>query len=196
MTPSATPDQTTTAAGRPPHPSGRAWGDRQRSMLLALVDADPGIHVMRAAHVLGMNWNTCYHHARRLALDGQVVVSKVGGKLCLFDRRHGAVAPRVGGVLLRDARTAAIVRLLLAGMRLNQQELANRLGIAPSAAHRHLRRLAKAGFVQRVREAREVLSVPTPALHEAWAAHEASDGLTAPAANPPEAVGVGSGLFG
>ena len=166
-------------AGRPPLQPGRAWGERQRSLLRALVDADPGIHVLRAAHVLGMNWNTCYHHVRRMAGEGSIVVAKVRGKLCLFSRKEGMVARRVVNVLLRDPRTARIAHVLVATPGMNQQDVAAAVGIAPSAAYRHLCRLQSAGLVERVRRGREVTNQPTPMLRDAWLALERGDGVPA-----------------
>jgi predicted transcriptional regulator len=165
--------------GRPPLQPGRAWGERQRALLRALVDADPGIHVLRAAHVLGMNWNTCYHHVRRMAGEGTIVVAKVRGRLCLFDRKEGMVARRVVNVLLRDPRTASIARVLVNSPGMNQQDVAAAVGIAPSAAHRHLCRLHSAGLVERVRRGREVTNQPTQLLRDAWLALERGDSLPA-----------------
>jgi predicted transcriptional regulator len=176
-------------AGRPPLQPGRAWGERQRALLRALVDADPGIHVLRAAHVLGMNWNTCYHHVRRMAGEGTLVIAKVRGRLCLFDRKDGMVARRVVNVLLRDARTASIARVLVASPGINQQEVANAVGIAPSAAYRHLCRLKSAGLVERVRHGREVANQPTQMLRDAWLALERGDGV--PAVSAPAEVPAG-----
>src|SRR5687768_17206928 len=165
--------------GRPPLQPGRAWGERQRALLRALVDADPGIHVLRAAHVLGMNWNTCYHHVRRMAGEGSIVVTKVRGRLCLFDRKEGMVSRRVVNVLLRDPRTAGIARVMVETPGMNQQDIAAAVGIAPSAAYRHLCRLQSAGLVERVRRGREVLHQPTQTLRDAWQAMERGDGIPA-----------------
>lgn len=195
MTSTTDPHHPALAPGRPPLQAGRASGERQRALLLALVDADPGIHVLRAAHVLGMNWNTCYHHVRRMAAEGTIVVSKVRGKLCLFDRKEGAVAPRVVGVLLRDPRTASIARILVGSPGLNQQAIANALGIAPSAAHRHLRRLQSAGLVERVRVARAVTNHPTEPLCNAWRALESGAGRPG-LASPQQDDGASFGLAG
>jgi DNA-binding transcriptional ArsR family regulator len=182
--------------GRAPLQPGRAWGERQRALLRALVDADPGIHVLRAAHVLGMNWNTCYHHVRRMAGEGTIVVAKVRGRLCLFDRKEGMVARRVVGVLLRDPRTASIARVLVSMPGLNQQDIAARVGIAPSAAYRHLCRLKASGLVDRVRSGREVLHQPTQALRDAWLALERGDGIPAVSMPPQDAGALGAGVGG
>lgn len=159
--------------GTAPLNPGRPHGDRQRSLLLALVDADPGIHIQRAAHVLGMNWNTCYHHVRRMAGEGLLLMAKVRGRLCLFDPKDGSVSRHAVHVVLRDARTASIVRILVATPGINQQDVAGRVGIAPSAAYRHLSLLQELGLIERVRQAREVINHPTRLLCEAL---EALDG--------------------
>jgi predicted transcriptional regulator len=171
---------------RPPLNSGSAWGDRQRALLLELAVADPGIHVLRAAHLLGMNWNTCYHHVRRMAGDGLLAVVKVRGKLCLFDPKGGAVAGRMVHVLLRDARTASLAREVVTTPGLNQQDLAGRLGIAPSAAYRHLGRLQSAGLVDIVRQGRQLSIRATPTLRDAWLALERGDGTPACSAPPAQ----------
>lgn len=179
--------------GRPPLQPGSAWGDRQRALLLALVDADPGIHILRAAHILGVNWNTCLHHVRRMAGEGTIVVAKVRGRLCLFDR-NGTVARRLVHVLLRDPRTADIARLLVTSPGLNQKELAQALGIAPSAVHRHMRMLQSANLVERVRNGREVTNQPAEALREAWMGRGQGDPIGAPLLDgvPSWADAVGS----
>lgn len=164
-----TPDPT----GRPALHPGRAKGDHQRLLLMALVEADPGIHIMRVTHLLALNWNTCYHHARRLAIEGRIVMRKVQGRLCLFDPRAGAVGGRIGPVLLRDQRTAGLARAILASPGANQKELAQALGLSPSVVHRHVLRLERAGLVQRVPKSRSMAVYATDGLAEAWPVHGA-----------------------
>lgn len=175
--PSADPvKRPTLVAGTPPLKPGRPRGERQRALLLELVDADPGIHIQRAAHVLGMNWNTCYHHVRRMAGEGTLLMAKVRGRLCLFDPKDGSVARHAVHVLLRDARTASIVRVLVGSPGINQQDLAARVGIAPSAAYRHLCLLHGLGLVDRVRQARQVTNHATRLLQDAFEAREGAAG--------------------
>jgi predicted transcriptional regulator len=155
-------------SGRPPLHPGRPRGERQRLLLLALVQANPGIHILRAAHLLGLNWNTCHYHAQRLAGEERITLCKVGSHVCLFDRREGAMAHRVAPLLLRGGRTASLVQLIFERPGASQQDLALGLGVAPSSVHRYLRRLEKAGLVQRVQEGREVATFATDALAAAW----------------------------
>jgi predicted transcriptional regulator len=136
--------------------------------LLALVQANPGIHVLRAAHLLGLNWNTCHYHAQRLAGEEKITICKVGSHICLFDRREGAVAHRVAPLLLRGGRTASLVQLIFERPGASQQSLAVGLGMAPSSIHRYLLRLERAGLVQRVHDGREVTTFATEALAAAW----------------------------
>ena len=177
-----------------PHPAkaplqpGSAWGDRQRALLMELVGADPGIHVLRAAHLLGLNWNTCHHHARRLAGEGVLLMAKVRGRLCLFDRRDGSVARHLAGLLLRDPRTVRIASMIVGTPGLDQQTLAGRLGITGSAVHRHVRALEAAGLVERVRRGRQVDNQPTVLLREAWPGFEAS--LATPADGEADGVSL------
>lgn len=171
--------------GRPPLHPGRPRGERQRLLLLALVKANPGIHVLRAAHLLGLNWNTCHYHAERLAGEDRITLCKVGSHVCLFDRRDGAATHRVAPLLLRGGRTATLVQLIFERPGSNQQTLAGGLGIAPSTVHRHLLRLERAGLVQRVHDGREVAIFATDALAAAWSPPASPE---SPAAVPPEPV--------
>ncbi|HEX2065183.1 MAG TPA: winged helix-turn-helix transcriptional regulator [Candidatus Thermoplasmatota archaeon] len=162
----------------PSHP-GRPSGERQRAFLLGLVAANPGLHVLRAANLLGLNWNTCLHHARRLEGERRIVLRKVAGRLCLFDRRDGAVAPRLAPLLLREGRNAEMARLILERPGLNQKGLAAALGVAASVVHRRLLRLEQAGLVDRLPQARGFAVFATPALEAAWSSPHL---LPAPAA--------------
>lgn len=154
-------------ASRPLHP-GRRAGERQRDLLVGLVAANPGLHLLRAASLLGLNWNTCLHHARRLEGERRIVVRKLNGRLCLFDRREGAVAARVAPLLLREERNADLARAVLAHPGLNQKALAQKLGLAPSVVHRRLLSLEEGGLVQRVQRERSVVVFATSTLEAAW----------------------------
>lgn len=154
--------------------AGRPQGDHQRLLLMALVEADPGIHLMRATHLLSLHWNTCYHHARRLALEGRLVMRKVQGRLCLFDPRQGGLERRLGPLLLRDARTAQLASAILAHPGTNQKQLGRIVGVAPSIVHRHVVRLERAGLVQRVRRSRALAVFPAESLAAALPAPERS----------------------
>ncbi|MCA1810735.1 MAG: winged helix-turn-helix transcriptional regulator [Halobacteriales archaeon] len=152
---------------RPLHP-GRRSGERSRGLLLALITANPGLHVLRAAHLLGLNWHTCLHHVRRLEGERRITVRKLDGRLCLFDRREGAAAHKVAPLLLRDPRNADVARAVMEAPGANQKGLAQRLGLAASVVHRRLLRLEEAGLVQRAPQERSISVFPTPALEAAW----------------------------
>lgn len=162
---------------------GRPTGDRHRAHLLSLVAANPGLHIMRAACLLGLNWNTCLHHARRLEREGVVVLRKVSGKLCLFDRREGSVQARLAPLLLREVRNADLARLVVERSGLNQKAMADELGVAASVVHRRLVRLEDAGLVQRVPQANGRAVYATAALERAWRGYalpaQLDDGLPA-----------------
>ncbi|MEA3143435.1 MAG: hypothetical protein QOG31_759 [Thermoplasmata archaeon] len=162
----AAPEPETTLRA-PSHP-GRPSGERQRALLLSLVSANPGLHVLRAAYLLGLNWNTCLHHARRLEGERRIVLRKVAGKLCLFDRSEGAVAPRLAPMLLRERRNADLARAVLGSPGLSQKALAAELGVAASVVHRRLLRFEQAGLVERVPHARGLAVFGTDALEAAW----------------------------
>src|SRR5687768_10513967 len=81
-------ESTRTTGTRPRE--GRPAGDRRRRLLVGLIAANPGVHVTRAAAILGLHWNACWHHVRRLEREGDIVVRRHGGKLCLFERKAGS----------------------------------------------------------------------------------------------------------
>lgn len=190
MSPSMIPAEPSTSVRAPVH-EGRPKGDRQRQLLLALVTANPGVHILRASSLLGLNWNTCLHHVRRLEGTGDLTVRKVNGKVCLFDRRAGSASGRLGSLLLRDERNARLASLLIGTPGINQKALAGKLGVAPSVAHYRLVRLEEAGLVQRVNHGREVCVYPTEALESAHKAAQPAGPLVPTA---PEAPGVPTGL--
>lgn len=169
----------TPLTGRAPLHPGRPRGERQRLLLLALVQANPGIHILRAAHLLGLNWNTCHYHAQRLAGEEKIAMRKVGSHICLFDWRDGAAVHRIAPLLLRGGRTASLIQLIFEQPGASQQSLAFSLGMAPSSIHRYLLRLERAGLVQRVHSGREVSTFATDALMAAWS------GGSSPDAAPP-----------
>jgi len=175
MSPSLIPaDPTTSTVARAPVHEGRPKGERQRQLLMALVAANPGVHILRAASLLGLNWNTCLHHVRRLEGSGQVTVRKVSGRVCLFDRSSGSASSRIGNLLLRDERNAGLAKLLIESPGVNQKSLAGKLGVAASVAHYRLVRLEEAGLIQRVNRGREVCVFPTEALESAYRSTQVS----------------------
>lgn len=176
---------TETPTLRPPVHEGRPRGERQRQLLVALVSSNPGIHILRAASLLGLNWNTCLHHVRRLEGTGRLTVRKVNGRVCLFDRSAGAASHRVGDLMLRDGRNEGLARLLIESPGVNQKSLAGQLGIAASVVHYRLVRLEEAGLVQRVDHGRQVRVFATEALEAAYATHQRTRSLVPPG---PEAT--------
>lgn len=135
---------------------------------MALIAANPGLHVLRASHLLGLNWNTCLHHVRRLEGERRITVRKLDGRLCLFDRREGAAANKVAPLLLRDPRNADLAHAVMESPGVNQKSLAESLGLAASVVHRRLLRLEEAGLVQRAPRERSLAVFPTAALESAW----------------------------
>ncbi|HET6399528.1 MAG TPA: winged helix-turn-helix transcriptional regulator [Candidatus Thermoplasmatota archaeon] len=151
------------------HHEGRPTGDRHRRLLIGLVGANPGIHVRRAALMLGLNWNACWHHARRLEREGHLVVRRNQGRLCLFERKSGATAPKLARLLVLEPRNSALVTQILERPGTNQRTLARSLDLAASVVHRRIVQLEAAGLVQRAQRPREMLVFPTEELARIWA---------------------------
>ncbi len=164
-------DTTTTQIRAQPNTTlgGTQQGSHHRQKLLQLVRGDPGIHLRRAAHVMGISWNTCLHHVQRLEQAGLVTVKKVQGKVCVFDRTQGAVTGKTGTCLLRDDRNLTMARFLSENPGVHQRSICAATSLAPSVVTRRLQALEDAGLVERVREGRAIFVEPTAALDAALA---------------------------
>lgn len=153
---------------RAQHPT-RPGGDHHRELLAALVETSPGVHVLRAASLLGLNWNSCLYHARRLERDGRLVLRKVGGRVCLFDVRRGAAATRLAPLALRETRNQGIAKLVLGQPGIQQNHISQRLDLAGSVVHRRLMRMQELGLVDRLATGRTVTVYATESLRSALA---------------------------
>lgn len=144
-----------------------AQGDLHRQKILHTIRANPGIHLRRMAHIVGLSWNTCLHHLGVLEAHHLVVVRKVQGKICAFDTSRGAVASKTATCLLRDPRNLTVARYVAQHPGAHQRALAAGTDLAPSVVTRRLQSLEDAGLVERVRDGRVCLVQPTPVLEHA-----------------------------
>lgn len=163
-----------------------AQGDLHRQKILAAIRGNPGIHLRRLAHIVGLSWNTCLHHVGVLEARGLVVVRKVAGKVCAFDASRGAVGGKTAACLLRDPRNTSVARFVADHPGAHQRAICAGTSLAPSVVTRRLQHLEDAGLVERVREGRVALVQPTPRLGRALAGLD-DDPLRVRSASPDRA---------
>lgn len=140
---------------------GSSAGSLARDRIMGVVGTSPGIHVRRVSLLTGLSWNTCLHHLRVLARDGQLTSRKVQGKLCWFDTRQGAVQSKRGICLLRDETNRSIATHVLSSPGSSQIHIARSLGLAASVVHRRVIAMEEAGLVTRQAEERCIRVEPT-----------------------------------
>lgn len=146
---------------------GTRQGSHHRQKILTLIRGDPGIHLRRLAHVVGLSWNTTLHHVHRLEAAGLVSTKKVQGRVCAFDRSRGAITGKSGTALLRDDRNTTVARFVVDNPGVHQRAICAATDLAPSVVTRRLQALEEAGLVERVRMGRVALVQPTDALEGA-----------------------------
>ncbi len=152
---------------------GTRQGSHHRQHILNLIRGDPGIHLRRLAHIVGLSWNTTLHHVNRLDAAGLISIKKVQGKVCAFDRSRGALESKTGTALLRDPRNASVARFVVDHPGAHQRAVCAATELAPSVVTRRLAALEDAGLVERVREGRVAWVQPTEALETALNSDEA-----------------------
>ncbi len=140
-----------------------------RDRLISLVAANPGIHVRRLAMLTGMSWNNCQHHLRSLERNQQITSRKVDGRVCWFDRRHGAHRGKAATVVLRDPINKRIATAIRDHPGIHQQALAEQLDLAASVVHRRVIRLVDTGLVLRHQDSRRMILHAAASLEEALA---------------------------
>ncbi len=158
---------------------GTQQGSYHRQNIINLIRGDPGIHLRRLAHVVGLSWNTTLHHVNRLEAAGLISIKKVQGKVCAFDRSRGALDGKTGTALLRDPRNVTVARFVVDHPGAHQRALCAATHLAPSVVTRRLQAMEEAGLVERVREGRVALVQPTDALSLALGNNDAADAFLA-----------------
>lgn len=118
-----------------------------RSRILAIVDAEPGVHVRELARRLGTTRNGTDHHVRRLQQAGLVTVVAGNGYSCVF--RRGTVEDGLmrAAEPLKAEGARAILALAVQAPGIGVREAAARLGMSPGTASHHLRKLRGAGLL-------------------------------------------------
>jgi DNA-binding MarR family transcriptional regulator len=118
-----------------------------RSRILEIVRAQPGIHFQDLVRQAAVGRGTLEHHLRKLEAAGLVTIKRSKGYACCFpkgvvDRRLMEAAP-----VLRSEGGRAVLREVAKRPGASSRDLAVELGFAPSTVSYHLKRLESAGLV-------------------------------------------------
>lgn len=119
-----------------------------RARVLALVEAEPGLHVRGLASRLGLARSHVAHHLRQLERGGLVRVVKGPGYTCVF--RKGAMDASLMGAStwLKAPGARAVLALSLRSPGVGPREAASQLGMSPGTVAYHLKRLREAGLLE------------------------------------------------
>ncbi len=126
-----------------------------RTRARRLIEEYPGLHLRELARQLDMDVRAVQHHLDRLEKKGLVTVLRFGRYKRYFPRREehrGEVVDRKDKRILAHLRSplalGLVVHLIVSGPT-RLADLSSGVGVGPSTASYHLRRLEGAGIVVR-----------------------------------------------
>ncbi|MGQ0536965.1 MAG: winged helix-turn-helix transcriptional regulator [Methanobacteriota archaeon] len=153
-----------------------------RARILEVVRRYPGIHVREIERQLGVSSALASYHVRKLAEAGRIRIETQGEfHRCYAEdapgtRRRTAEDERLLGVL-RQPAALKIVLLLLSEERVQNKDVAERLGITKGTASYHLANLVEEGIVRRASEGRGFELVDAEGLHDLLADFSPAPGV-------------------
>lgn len=136
-----------------------------RSEIFEAIKASPGIHISALSRTVDAGWGTTIHHLRKLQEKELVAVRTVNNQKCYFHN---------GGNITRSAWTQIpelkhdtankIAQYILSRPLSPVTSVSTDLGLSPSLVSHHVRKLERAGVVEKIRDGRFVkLSVTAAA---------------------------------
>lgn len=140
-------------------------GHPRREALYALILQEPGISLQALGDATGLSRTAVIHHLRLLERQHLIVSRRVGRSRHYFENggRYGHDQKEAYAVLQND-RSKAVAEYIKGNPGSMQKALCAALGIQPSIAHWHVRRLEEAHIVETVRQGRTVAYFPGPGL--------------------------------
>ena len=159
-------------------------GHPRREALYALILQEPGISLQSLGDATGLSRTAVIHHLRLMEQQHLVVSRRVGRSRHYFENggRYGH-DQKEAYAILQNGRSKAVAEFIKGHPGAMQKMLCEALGIQPSIAHWHVRRLEEAHIVETVRQGRTVAYFPGPGLvaMDATAASQSSAAPTATA---------------
>lgn len=145
---------------------GQLLDHEPRDAVYKLVQQEPGISLTAIADRTGLGWGTTVYHLERLEKGGFVTSEKTGAKRCFFPVGTVARDTRAPIATLREEQLRVVATYVHERPGTTQGEMAEALGISPSAASKQVSKLESAGLVVREREWKTVRLLPGPRLAE------------------------------
>lgn len=133
-----------------------------RDRIYAAVRDRPGVTLAELAALGGVGRTAASYHLRVLAREG-MVASRRDGRVRRFHANGTALDSPARLAALGHPSGQALAAAVRAEPGQDQSSLATRLGMSPSLAHWHLKRLEEANVVQKVRDGRKVRYFPASA---------------------------------
>ena len=145
---------------------GQLLDHERRDEVFQLVRAEPGISLTDIAQRTGLGWGTAVYHLDRLERGGFLMSERNGGRRCYFPvgRVPKDARPSLGALQQETTRNVASFVVERPGA--TQTELADALGMTPSAASKQVSKLESIGLLRREREWKTVRLHPEPKLSE------------------------------
>lgn len=168
----------------------RRDGKESRDRVLAIVQAEPGIHISELGRRLGLPWGTTRYHLAILQRRGAVEVEKGGRERRAFP---SGIPPmqRAWLAALRGPNAVDVLRLLLDDPRQSVPRLSRRLGSSEKVVRRQIANLAQAGLLHRYGQVRALYELEPDAVPqvERWLRKDGAPSLQAPEHDPMEGPG-------
>ena len=127
-----------------------------RRRIYEIVCESPGIHFYRIVSEMAASQGTLDWHLRQLEKDGLLSSTKFGGKRIYYPRMLSSIESAKAFAALRSRTAQEIFRLIINKPGMNQQELANAVGVHHDTVRYHLTRFESVGLCERYRDGREV----------------------------------------
>ncbi|HET6398132.1 MAG TPA: winged helix-turn-helix transcriptional regulator [Candidatus Thermoplasmatota archaeon] len=142
-------------------------GHPKREQLYLLIMQEPGVSLQSLCDQTGLSRTAVTHHLRLLEHHHVVVSKRVGRSRHYYENggRYGREQKEAYAVLQND-RSKQVAEFIRTHPGAIQKTVCDALGLNPSIAHWHVRRLAEAQLVQAVRHGRTVSYFPTPGLEQ------------------------------
>ncbi len=140
-------------------------GHPRRESLYALILQDPGVSLQSLCDATGLSRTAVTHHLRLLEMQHLIVSKRLGRSRHYYENggRFGRDQKEAYAVL-HNARSKDVARYVRDHPGAIQKALCEALGIQPSIAHWHLRRLQQAQLVEAIRTGRTVAYFPNTGL--------------------------------
>ncbi len=131
-----------------------------RERLHTMIRENPGITPSQLKNATGAGWGTIVHHLMVMERE-DLVASKIQGRFRrFFIADEIPPAERASLALLANKRTQEIYTNLIDAPGLATGELADRVGVTPAGALKHLNQLEEIGLLERRRDGRYVRYYP------------------------------------